>query len=99
MKFLVINRPSGADHGLSRDPANLRHHAAELKKLIASQEIQGAWVLQEGGHAYILNAYDSEELAIKLRWNPLYEASDTQVIPVMDAVDFLEGYATYAESH
>ena len=98
MKFLVISRPNGNDHGLSGgyDVAeNINNHNDNLKALLADNTIEAAYAFISGGATIIMNANSTKELAIKVRNNPLFKSSHTEVIPVADAVDFLEGVAEY----
>lgn len=99
MKFLIINKPATNEHDYStdRDPAKLRSYAAQVKDMIDQGHILGAWVLHHGGHAYVIEAENSEDLAIKIRYNPLFKHSHTRVVPFEDAVVYLESTAKHLE--
>src|SRR5882672_7556998 len=90
MKFVIINQPSGQDYaGVSdRTPID----TAPLKKLLGDGTIEVCYSMVSGGHIYVVTASDAEELVRKVRGNPFFHDSQTEIIPVMDAVDFLEGY-------
>ena len=94
MKFLIINRGTGGDdHGVDVSPASLDTHADTLRGLLSNGTLEGAWALLSGGHAYVTTAADAEDLALKLRGNPLFKSSHTEVLPIADAVDFIDRYA------
>lgn len=97
MKFLIINRGTGGqDHGMNVTPASLGTHAENLRGLLGNGTLEGAWALLSGGHAYVTSADDAEDLAVKLRSNPLFKSSHTEVLPIADAVDFIDRYAELA---
>lgn len=96
MKFLIINRPDGG-RKVRKNPEGTRKHANSLKELLKSKEIECAYALIGGGGAYVVEAKDTRELAIMVRENPLFEQCTTDVIPVANAVEFLEGHASYIE--
>lgn len=97
MKFLVIARPTGHDHGLDSSARSARRFAGELKKLQKSGGIEACYAFIAGGYAYVVNAADTRELAVKVRHDPLFDTAHTEIIPVADAVDFLEGVAGFAD--
>jgi hypothetical protein len=97
MKFLVIARPTGHDHGLDSSPKSARRFAAELKKLQKGGAVEACYAFIAGGYAYVVSASDTRDLAVKVRHDPLFDAAHTEIIPVADAVDFLEGVAGFAE--
>lgn len=87
MKFLVIMRPNGSKHGIGKDG---KGHTEALKKAIKSGAVESAYAFIGGGAAYVVKAKDTYELAGKVRYNPLFDSCSVEVIPVADAVDFLE---------
>lgn len=94
MKFLIINRRHGHvkyDH--SEGEASFR--ADELKKAQDSGDIEAAYVLLSGGHAYVVNADSSYELAGWVRGNPLFDGSETEILPVESATVFLDAWAKH----
>ena len=93
MKFLVIMRPNGSDHSAGKDT---KSHTAALKKAIKEGVVEAAYAFIGGGCAYVVKAKDTYELAGKVRFNPIFEASHVDVIPVADAVDFLDSAARHA---
>ncbi len=99
MKFLVINKPTGHGHGIDADPANIRKYAASVQEMLDNGTVEAAYVLLSGGHMYIVNADSSEELVLKVRYNPLFKASQTEIIPIEDAMGYLEAYAAHLEEH
>lgn len=96
MKFLILNRASGQPHDLETTPGAVASHTNNLKGMLADGTLEAAWALLSGGHAYVTVAQDAEELALKLRQNPLFDSSHTEVLPIADAVDFLERFAALA---
>jgi hypothetical protein len=51
-----------------------------------------------GGHAYVVDVEHSGQLAEMVRLNPLSKVSDTEIIPIAGAVEYLREYAGYLES-
>jgi hypothetical protein len=98
MKFLIINRPNGKYSGFSDDTTEVKQAHSLLKAAIESGDVKAAYVLHSGGHAYVVDADSSEDLAIKVRYNPLFRSSDTEIIPVEDALTYLAGYASHLEA-
>lgn len=97
MKFLIINRPTGHGHGIDDSPATIRNYAGRIKELMDKGVIEDAYVLLSGGHMYIVDADSSDELVQKVRYNPLFQGSHTEIIPIEDALGYLEGYAAHLE--
>ena len=98
MKFMVINRPTGHNKdAVSGDPSHMRQHAADIRKWLHSKDIECCYHMVSGGHVYVVNVNDIHELQLAVRRNPLFEESDTEVIPITDAADFLEEYASFME--
>ncbi|MFN2268033.1 MAG: hypothetical protein ABR533_07130, partial [Desulfonatronovibrio sp.] len=52
--------------------------------------LEVCYTLISGGHAFVINADSTEELATKVRYNPLFKSTETEIIPIANAVDFLE---------
>ena len=96
MKFLIINRPTGHDHGLDGSADSVHSYANAVEAGLKNGSIEAAYALIAGGSAYVINAKNTEELATKVRYNPLFASQTTEVIPVADAVDFLRGAAKHA---
>jgi hypothetical protein len=97
MKFLIINKPTGHDHGIDDSPATIRNYAGRIKEAIDKGVIEDAYVLLSGGHMYIVDADSSEELVSKVRYNPLFRKSHTEIIPIEPALGYLEAYAAHLE--
>ena len=90
-KYLVINRPNG------REPEGWTHAGAHkaadmLAEALGNGSVEAAYVLISGGHAYIIEAGSTEELAAKVRYNPLFSQSNTEILPIADAMEYLKGY-------
>lgn len=98
MRFLVIARPSSGSYDLTRDPAQLRRYAAELQEALDQKLIEAAYALVSGGYAYVVNVRNTDELAIKMRRDPLFAYSQTEALPITLAVDYLEETANFLES-
>lgn len=98
MKFMVINKPTGQAHNMEDTPAHIRQSAAKIKELMDNGTIEEAYVLLSGGHMYIIDADTTEELVAKVRYNPLFKKSHTEIVPVEDALSYLEGYAAHLEA-
>jgi len=94
MQFLVINRPYDS-HRTKGGSNELRAHAKNVKAFLKDGTLSAAYAFVGGGHAYVLNASDTKDLALKLRANPLFGTSHTEVIPVADAVEWLEHAADH----
>ncbi|NIR27871.1 MAG: hypothetical protein GWN84_00745 [Gammaproteobacteria bacterium] len=94
MRFLIINRPNspGSDEWMEQRPDKI---AAMLREWLEGGVVEAPHVLIGGGHMYICEAKDEEELAVKVRYNPFFKNSDTEVIPIVDALAFLERYAEF----
>lgn len=97
MKFLVINKPNRYKREDDPDPAHLKKAAALVKENLDNGTLEAAYALHAGGHVLVLNADSSEELALKVRYNPLFRYSDTEIMPIEDLVGFLEGMAAHVE--
>ncbi len=96
MKFLVISRPNGQDHGLAGTydvVDNVNDHNKNLKRILRDKTVERADAFISGGSAVVMNADTTKELAVKVRSNPLFKSSSTEIIPIADAVDFLDGVA------
>jgi len=94
MKFLVISRPNGQDHGLASGydrVDNISDHNKALKGLLKDNTVENAYAFISGGSAVVINADSTKELAIKVRHNPLFKSCNTEIIPIADAIDFLDG--------
>lgn len=107
MKFLVINKHTGQDvshpHLQHEDPKVVKQRKekgiAHLKELLNNGTLEVCYSLISGGHAFVINAESSEELAVKVRYNPLFKSTETEIIPIANAVDFLEGVREHREKH
>ena len=62
---------------------------------VENGKLEAAYVLIGGGSVYVVNADDTEELALKVRSDPLFKSSHTEIHPIADASDFLERAAHY----
>jgi hypothetical protein len=98
VKFLVINRPNGRDTKFDSSPAGIRYAKDLVDQTIAEGTVEAAYAFIGGGHAYIVSARDSAQLFRLVRGNPLFKSSNTEVIPILDAVDGLEMAAKMAET-
>jgi len=99
MKFLVINRPTGVPSGVERHHESFEKMAQTIDDAIKDGKIDAAWSFIGGGHAYIVTANDTKELALKVRYNKLFRSSDTEVIPIADASTFLRNASKHLEKH
>lgn len=105
MKFLVINKHTGQDAAhphLQHDDPNVvkeRKDKAldQLKELKSNGTLEACYSIISGGHAYVINAETTEELAVKVRYNPLFKMTETEIIPIADAVEFIEGAKEHKE--
>lgn len=95
MKFLVITRPNGADHGLDGSRMDAVAFSSEIKRLHASKVLEASYAFIGGGSAYVVKANTAHELALLVRTNPLFKSQSHEIIPVADATDFLDGYAKH----
>ncbi|XZF15894.1 hypothetical protein ACTHGU_07135 [Chitinophagaceae bacterium MMS25-I14] len=95
MKFLVITRPNGANHGLNASSETARSMSEELRKLQDAKVIEVCYAFIGGGSAYVINADTAKQLAVLVRSNPLFHSQTHEIIPVADAYDFLEVHAQY----
>ncbi len=98
MKFLVINRPNGRETSFDSSAAGIRLAKDLIEQTIADGTIEAAYAFIGGGHAYIIEAADTEQLFRLVRGNPLFKSSHTEVIPIVDAIDALEIVAKQAET-
>jgi len=85
MKFMIFNNPNG------QREAKAGSSSAGLDKLLKDGSVEAAYSTFGGGHIYVVTADDPEELAAKVRGNPFFRDSHTEVVPVMDALDFVRG--------
>ena len=95
MKFMVINKPTGHGHGIEDTPESIRKYAAQVKEMMDNGTIDDAYVILSGGHLYIIDADTTEELVAKVRYNPLFKGSHTEIIPIEGVLGYLEGYAAH----
>jgi len=91
MKFMIINNPNG--HNYSKTDGSTSIDAKALADLMAEGVVENAYSTVAGGHIYVVKAKDTEQLVRLVRGNPFFHDSETEVIPLMDAVDFLEGFS------
>ncbi len=98
MRFLVIARPSSGSYNFTQDPKELRRYSEELQEGLDQQIIEVAYTLIAGGYAYVIKVRNTDELAVKMRRDPLFAHSQTEVIPIAPAVDFLSQMAKVLES-
>jgi len=89
MKFMVINTPNGQNYA-GVGPKSSTDTSA-LEGLLGDGSVEVAYVTVAGGHIYVVTAETTEELVYKVRGNPFFHDSNTEVIPIIDAVDFLAG--------
>jgi hypothetical protein len=89
MKFMIINNPNG--HNYSETSANSSVTSDRLQSLVDSGVVEVAYSTVAGGHIYVVRASSTEELVRLVRGNPFFHDSHTEIIPLMDAVDFLKG--------
>ncbi|HEV8023866.1 MAG TPA: hypothetical protein VGP37_03155 [Candidatus Nanopelagicales bacterium] len=94
MKFMIINRRHG-DVKYDHSGGEAGYRSDELKKAMAAGEIEAAYVLLSGGHVYVINADSSYELAGWVRGNPLFDGSETEILPIEDATVFLDAWAKH----
>jgi hypothetical protein len=98
MKFLIINRETGAPHSHEQSPDSARSFAEILKRLQDEGSLEAAYTFVGGGSAYVVKADDTATLLKKVRGNPFYSSSLTEVIPILDATEFYNGRAEWRES-
>jgi len=94
MKFLVISKPNGNSHGLAVSEAGM--YGQKVQALVDSEAntIEKAYAIISGGSAVIINAVDTTELATIVRSSPLFKSSNTEIIPIADASDFLAAFSS-----
>jgi hypothetical protein len=93
MKFLVITRPLGGGQKIAN--ASATSYTAEIKKLHDSKVLEASYAFIGGGSAYVVQADTTKQLAVLVRSSPLFHSQSHEVIPIADAMDFLEGLAAY----
>jgi hypothetical protein len=98
MKFLVINRQAGVPHQHDQSPETARAFAEVLRRLQATGALEAAYTFVGGGSAYVVTADDTATLLKKVRGNPFYATSLTEVIPILDAPEFYNSEAEWEES-
>lgn len=89
MKFMIINTPNGQNY--SETSSNSPVDASRLQSLLDDGTLEVAYSTVAGGHIYVVKADSTEELVRLVRGNPFFHDSHTEVIPLMDAVDFIQG--------
>jgi hypothetical protein len=94
MKFMIVNKPNGHEYAKAGSRGT---NVDTLKKLLKNGTVEVAYSTVAGGHIYVVKAADTEDLVRKVRLNPFFHDSDTEVIPLMDAVDFIEGIKAEVE--
>ncbi len=102
---MVINKPTG--HEVTHeaftheDPEVVKQNKlkaiAQLKELLDNGTLEVCYMLISGGHMFVIDAKDTEELAVKVRYNPLFKKSHTEIIPIANAVEYLEGAMEHRE--
>jgi hypothetical protein len=95
MKFLVIATSNSRENDFDLAGNNLNSLIKQLQAMIGSRTLESAYALISGGFVLIINAEGTNELATIIRSNPLFKTTHTQIMPIADAVDFLEGYAEH----
>ena len=94
MKFLVINRPRAElPRGLGADSDAVAGHANAIEAALDDGTLEAAYAFIAGGSAYVINAKDTEDLAKRVRYDPLFRSSNTEIYPIAHAVDFLRAVA------
>lgn len=91
MKFLVIMRPNGQPYQL--DSEDTRKYAGEVREALSSGEVEAAYAFVAGGSAFVVSADNSRDLMHRVRMNPYFSGSHVDVIPIVDADEFLEEIA------
>ena len=99
MKFLIINRPSGIPHGHANGANEIKAFSDNLARLKDEGVLEAAYTFVGGGSAYVVEASDTATLLQKVRGNPFYATSQTEVIPIMDSVDHYRNLADFKEAH
>ncbi|HZI17746.1 MAG TPA: hypothetical protein VEY09_04050 [Pyrinomonadaceae bacterium] len=89
MKFMIINTPNGQNYSETSPSSTV--DVTQLQTLLDSGTVEVAYSTVAGGHIYVVTAESTEELVRLVRGNPFFHDSHTEVIPLMDAVDFLRG--------
>ncbi|MEW6278798.1 MAG: hypothetical protein AB1758_09265 [Candidatus Eremiobacterota bacterium] len=90
-------RRNGGDHGLNTGKDSVKGYAAGLRKAIKDGHVENAYAFIGGGGAYVCSAKDTHELAAKVRYNPLFSSCSVEVVPIADAVDFLDHAPRHVE--
>jgi len=96
MKFMIINRSRGASYGKG-DIEHSKRGQEVLENALEQGHIEACYVLISGGHIIIADVDSASELAKLVRYNPLFKASDTEIIPIAEATKFLDAYHAGAE--
>jgi hypothetical protein len=87
MKFLIINRPTGVPHGHGKGADQALEFSNNLQRLKEEGALEAVYTFIGGGSAYVVTAQDSTTLLRKVRGNPFFETSETEIIPVIDSVE------------
>ena len=93
MTFLVIEKTADVGASEVQTSEALRNSAARIQKWIDAGSVKSAWILQTGGYAYVINAATAEELDRRLRLTRAENPRTLEIIPIVDATQFLTGYA------
>ena len=88
MKFLVVNTSTGLEAGPHSSAQVVREDGEKIRALLHYGDVDKAWVLDCGGHAFVMNAKSCEELTSILRSQSLCQIGITRIIPVMDSFEF-----------
>jgi hypothetical protein len=99
MKFMIINRPTGHNAGgVSKNPSHQEEWAEQIRKWLKDEKLECCYHMVSGGHVYVVNSDTIHDLSYRVRSNPLFEESHTEVIPITDAADFLDEHAEFMKS-
>jgi hypothetical protein len=93
MTFLVLDRTADVGAPETNTSDSLKNSATRIQKWIDAGFVKAAWILQAGGYAYVTSTATTEELNRRLGLTGAENPKALEIIPVVDAAQFLTSYA------